>query len=99
MTIRFTVTDDTGAVVDLSTATLTFAVKKNKSDTAYVIQKLDAVFDKTQAALGIVMVSLSAADTDLDQGEYVGELQIVFTATNIDKSADITVVIVPAVIT
>ena len=97
-TIRFTVTDAGGAV-DLSTATLTFGVKKNKSDAAYVILKLDAVFGKALAATGIVTVPLLATDTDLDQGEYIGELRTFFSATNIDKSADITIIIEEAVTT
>lgn len=97
-TIRFTVTDASG-IVNLSTATLTFGVKKNKSDAAYVILKADALFGKVLAATGIVTVPLSATDTDLDQGEYIGELKTFFSATNIDKSADITVVIEQAVTT
>ncbi len=97
-TVRFTVTDATDAVVDLSTATLTFAVKKYGA-AAYAILKADATFDKTQAALGIVTVPLSATDLDLAQGEYGGELKMYFSAANIDKSADITVVIKQAMTT
>lgn len=97
-TIRFTVTDSDGDVVDLSTSTLKFNVKKHKRETTSVIAKVDANFDKTSAALGIVSVVLSSTDLDLAWGDFVGELMITFSATNIDKSADITVVIQRAVI-
>ena len=96
-TIRFTVTD-AGGVVNLVGTTLTFGVKKNKSDAVYVIEKADAVFGKVLAATGIVTVPLLATDTNQPQGEYVGELKIFFVATNIDKSSDITIIIEQAVI-
>ena len=96
-TLTLTVTEG-GTAVDLSAATLEFAVKKRKSDTSYVIRKEDGDFDKTQAADGIVSVDLSAADTDQDPWSYIGELKVSFSASSIDKSADLTVVIEQAVI-
>ena len=97
-TIRFTETDSDGTAVSLSTSTLRFNVKRSKREAASVIAKVDADFDKISAALGIVTVPLSATDLDLDFGEYVGELMIMFSASNIDKSADISIEIQRAVI-
>ena len=97
-TIRFTVTDANGAVVDLSSATLTFTVKKRKgSDVSADIAKSDGDFDKTQAASGIVDVNISSSNSNLPAANYVSELKVVFSATCIDKSADITFTIEAAV--
>jgi hypothetical protein len=89
-TITFTVKDAGGAAVDLSTATLLLGIKAKKTDTAYSISKLDADFDKTQAASGIVAVNLSATDTALDEGTYTGELKCSWTGPPavVNKSAD-----------
>lgn len=96
-TIRFTVKDADGAAVDLS-GTLQFDIKRHKRDTSATVTKADAAFDKTLAALGIVTVPLSSTDLDLEYGDYVGEFKITFSATNIDKSADISIEIQQAVI-
>lgn len=97
-TVRFTVTDADGSAVDLSTSTLQFDIKRHKRDTTALVTKADAVFDKTSAALGIVTVPLSETDLDQAYGDYVGELKIVFSGSNIDKSADISIEIQKAVI-
>lgn len=97
-TIKFTVTDAAG-VIDLSSATLKFGVKRIKSDAAYLIEKEDAAFDKTDAATGIVKLPLSATDTNQTPGDHVGELRVTFAADNIDKSADIEIKIDKAIIT
>jgi len=96
-TLTLTVTEG-GTTVDLSAATLEFGVKKRKSDTNYVIHKEDADFNKDQATNGIVSVNLNAADTNQDPWSYIGELKVSFSASSIDKSADLTVVIERAVI-
>lgn len=97
-TIRFTVTDTSGAAVDLSSTTLALVVKKRKSsDVSADITKSDGSFDKTQAASGIVDVNISSSDSSLPAANYVGELKITFSATCIDKSADITFTIEAAV--
>ena len=79
-----------GTAINLATSTLKFAVKQNIEDTTYKIEKLDATFDKTQAAAGIVRVNLSATDTaaaTLPSGIYYAELEIIITAgTDVDKS-------------
>jgi nitrogen fixation protein FixH len=96
-TIRFTITDANGATVDVGEATLTFMVKQKKDDEVAVITKNDGDFDKTQAASGIVDVDVSATDSALPACEYVGELKVSFSASNIDKSADLDFVIEQAV--
>ena len=97
-TITLTITQSDVAV-DVSSATLKLAVKRNKNDSEYSIEKLDAAFDKDLASTGVVTVPFSATDTDLDPGSYTGELKIAFSESNIDKSADLTVIITKAVIT
>lgn len=97
-TIRFTIKDVAGAAVDVSAATLTFGVKRRKDDPGYIVEKADGTFDKTDAVDGIVTVPLSATDLDHEQDDYIGELRIQFSGSNIDKSADIDFVITDPVI-
>lgn len=92
-TITFTVTDADGNAVDVSSATFTLKFKSNRQATGYVIEKADGDFDKTQGASGIVTVDLSTTDTNQTAGDYVGELTITISASNIDKSKDITMTI------
>lgn len=96
-TLKFTVTSG-GMAVDLTGATLTFAVRRRKTDEAYTIEKADGDFDKSLETDGIVTVSLPAADTDLHAGKYYAELQTAFVAGGIDKSDDIILKIEKAVI-
>jgi hypothetical protein len=98
-TLRFTCTSS-GVAVNLSAATMSFMVKSDKTalDAAAIISKVDADFGKTSAASGIVTLPLSASNTDFAPGTYYGELKSYFSATNIDKSADIKFVIEQPVI-
>jgi len=96
-TIKFTVTSG-GTAVDLTDATLTFAVRRRKTDEAYTIEKADALFDKSLETDGIVTVPLSATDTDLPAGKYYAELQTAFSEGGIDKSDDIIMRVEKAVI-
>lgn len=73
--LTLTVTDELGALVNLSAATLTLGVKESAKDLLYAIQKADGVFDKVSAASGVVKVPLSATDTNLPEGDYIGELK------------------------
>ena len=79
-----------GAVVDLSGATLFLGVKRKKTVTAYIFSKVDADFDKTDAALGIVTVYFSATDTMQTEDDYFGELKCSWSGSPemIEKSAD-----------
>ena len=96
-TLKFTVSDNDG-VLDLSEATLSFGMKHRKTDTAYVIEKAAADFNKDDAATGIATLALSASDLDLDAGKYYAELQTAFVAGGVDKSDDIIIRIEKSVI-
>ena len=87
-TITFTVKDALGFPVDLSAATLLLGVKMDKSEVDYTFSKLDAAFDKTQAAQGIVTVVLTATDTNQPEATYIGELKCAWTGSVIKKSED-----------
>lgn len=97
-TITFTITSG-GTVVDLTGAILTFWVKKSKDDTTATISKVDADFGRAQEAVGIVTVAISEAELDIAIGNYVAELKTQFSASNIDKSSDLTMKVERAIIT
>jgi hypothetical protein len=97
-TLRFTIKDKDGNVLDVSSTTLTFGVKRIKSDPSFIIQKDNADFDKTQAVDGIVDLPLSADDLDHNKNLYVAELKTYFSGSNIDKSVDIDFLIIEPVI-
>jgi len=99
-TIKFTARDAAGAAVDLSAATLLLGVKKVVTDTSYVFSHLDADFDKTNAANGIVTVDLIDDDTDQEEWVYLGELKCTWDAgTVINKSATFYLNIINAITT
>lgn len=83
-TLTLTIKDSQGVVVPLTGATLQLTIKDAKTDTAYDITVLDASFDKTQEANGVISCPLTSTNLDL-QGEYWGLLKITFSATNIKK--------------
>jgi hypothetical protein len=98
-TLVMTVKDAAGVAVDLSEAALTLGVKLKKTDSIFAIEKDEADFDKAQAASGIVAVDLTEADTDLAEGNYIGELKCSWTdGAVINKSADFFIQIKGAVI-
>jgi hypothetical protein len=74
-TLTLTVRDGGGSAVDLTAATLFLGVKRSKSDADYAFFKDHAAFNRSRAAEGIVSVSLSTADTNLEETIYVGELK------------------------
>lgn len=91
--LTLTVRTRYGAVVDISGATLLMGAKRKKTDTAYIFSKVDADFDKTLAATGVISVYLSATDTAQIEGDYIGELKCSWAGSPamIDKSADFTI--------
>ncbi len=95
--ITFTMTEN-ALPLDISLATLSFAIKKSKSDATYEVYKTDAEIDKTDAAIGIVRINLSVDNLSLDVGKHYGELRTHFSSENIDKSDDIEITIEKAVI-
>ena len=101
-TITLTATRQYGEAVDLTGATLFFSVKRHKRDTTPIFSKVDADFDKTQQALGIVTVRLSATDTAQAEADYHGELECSWSGTTpmIDKSInEITISIMRSITT
>jgi len=95
-TITFTVTDSASAAVDCSSTTCTFTVVSDYGGTQF-ITKADGVFDKTNAATGILTIDISATDSNIPNKYYIGELKILFTSSNIDKSVDIDFIITKTV--
>lgn len=87
-TVTFTVKNALGTGVDLSGAVLLLGVKKDKSEAEYTFSKDDQEFDKSQAANGIVSVSLTADDTDQPEAIYIGELKCAWSGPVIKKSDD-----------
>jgi len=87
-TITFTVTDSDAAAVDCSSTTCSFIVAKKKGGTA-IISKADGDFDKTSAATGVLTITISGTESNIDDSDYLSELKITFTSSNIDKSEDI----------
>ena len=63
-----------------------------------MIEKDHDDFDLTDAATGVVTIPLSATDTNQKDGNYIGELKIIFSASNIDLSSDISIKIDESVI-
>lgn len=98
-TVRFTVTDSNGDAVDLSSATLSFMARESTSDglgATVSIEKSNSDFLRTPPyddANGVVGLSLSTDNLDLEAARYHSELKVVFAADNIDKSANIALII------
>lgn len=83
---KFTITMD-GELVDLSTATFSFSVKKTLADVEFVYQADAGAFDDDQASVGIIRVNIPASVTiAMDTGSYFGELQTSLVSdTDVDK--------------
>lgn len=90
------VRDADGSATDLSSTTLFLGIKRSKSDSAYVIQKDNSDFVRTQEATGIVTVLLTEEDTAAS-GQFIGELKVQFEGGNIEKSSDFKLTIEKAV--
>lgn len=97
-TVQFTIKENNTAL-NVTGATFTFGFKENRSDTSLLVTKNHADFDTGSAANGIVSVTLTSTDLDQDPGIYLGELKTQLSASNIDKSEDIILLIEEAIIT
>lgn len=80
-TIRFTVTDSTGAVVNITAGSFAFTVKESIDDAigSAMFQKTSPAgsgIDLTNGASGIADVSIVPADTSTLAGAYVWDLQM-----------------------
>lgn len=74
-----------------------FVVKSKKTDTVYILEKLNVDFDITDLTNRKVSIDLSSSDLDIDPGMYVSELEIKFSSSSIDKSADIDFIVTASV--
>ena len=84
-TIRFTVTDSAGAVVDVSSGTFKFTVKQSLDDVigSAAFQKTSPAvngIDLTNGATGIVDVGIVPADTDDLAGLYYYDLEMTLSS-------------------
>lgn len=78
-----------GIALDMSAMSPTFkwAVKNEREDSAYLIEKNDTDFDKTDIATGYAKVTVTVSDTvDINEGTYMSELKTVLGVNDIDKS-------------
>ena len=78
-----------GVALDMSELSPTFkwAVKKEREDAAYLIEKVDDDFDKTDIATGYAKVNVTADDTAaIAAGTYMSELKTSLGTTDVDKS-------------
>jgi hypothetical protein len=97
--LTLTVTDASGAAVNLSGCTLFLGVKRPKGED-YVFSKDHGDFILSQAAEGIVSVFLGDTDTTQTPGPYVGELKVIFPGAapnTVEKSGDLALTIERAV--
>ena len=85
-TSTITITDESGSVIDVSTATLTLTVKERMSDTTALFTIADGSMDKSQAASGIVGVPFSASNLNRS-GKIFAILKVEFSAANIKIGA------------
>jgi len=75
--VRFTVTRN-GSAVDLTDKDCTLRFASNYGESSYTLEKVDADFDKTEGATGIVRVNITSGETTaLDPDTYQGNLRII----------------------
>lgn len=97
--LTLTVTDESGAAVNLSGCTLFLGVKRPKGED-YAFSKDHGAFNLNQAGQGIVSVFLGNTDTTQTPGPYVGELKVIFPGAapvTVEKSGDLALTIERAV--
>lgn len=81
--IQFTVTDETGAVVDITGATVNFTVKKDVDDAANVFQlTVGSGITLTDPTNGVMQVAGVPADTDGNDGQHIYELDMTLGGNN-----------------
>ena len=87
--IEFFYKDAVGDPIDVSTATFSLVIKRHKDEEAYLVQKQDGDFDKSEGANGIATVVLTPTNLDLEPGIYVGEIECNFGLDVVDRSKDL----------
>lgn len=83
---KFTVTDEDGVAIDLSTATHIFHIKETIDDLVPLFTASD--WDTTDASNGIIKANLPASETiNMEEKSYIGQLLLILTAdTDVDIS-------------
>lgn len=92
--MKFTYTLDG---VALSVAGGTFTLKVEDAAGVALFTKADGVFDKTDAATGIILVPILEADSNQTPKTYEGEVKTVFSGGDIDKTDDFDFVVEEAI--
>jgi type IV secretory pathway component VirB8 len=87
-TIEVTVRDEDGAVINLTGATFTFAFKERNTPGAVTQTIPNADISNPNPTTGVITFVMTTTHT-ATVGDYVAELRIQFSATNIDKSIDL----------
>lgn len=82
--LKFLVKSTDGQAMNVSGATITFYVKRNKGDTSYITMVADNTIDKTLASTGTIIIPVSTTDLDF-YGDAYGLLKIQFSASSIEK--------------
>ena len=84
--LQMTLKTAAGVVIDLTGCTFELTCRSSSDSLQFTV--LDAAFDKTQAATGIIEVTLTEANLTRSVGKYSCELKTTFPAPNsqIDKS-------------
>lgn len=83
--ITFTFTDADDQPVSMAGVEFRFTVRPKVGSSVLTLEKLDAVFNKAQAASGIVTVQMDSDDTDR-VGRYVADLKAYVNANDVYKS-------------
>jgi hypothetical protein len=84
----FTVTDDAGAPKNITGALVRWVLQRWPTDTTPVLDKnVGAGITLTTPLSGILTVALAPADTLTLEGDYVHELEVTDTSTNVSTVA------------
>jgi len=84
-TLEVTINDEVGAVVDISSATLTWGLSKKSADTttpmgaALITKTIGSGITITDGPNGRCDVAIDPADTDALAGDFYHELEMVLT--------------------
>jgi hypothetical protein len=85
-----------GSPMNLSDCTFGLEVRRTPDDPVYIL-KSDSNFDKSQAANGIVLVTLTAADLS-EVGTFYGQLAVTDSGGLVRKSEPFMLIIKPAIV-
>ena len=89
-TVTLTYTDSDDAAINVANDTFVAAARVNVKGGDDLFTVADGSFDKTNGATGIVTFPISSTNSNQDVGAYVLEIKKTASATDIDKSNDIT---------